>query len=82
MFIDFGAARSTLMFSMPVPISSAFSSIIGRSGLMRFARLAREIIRYYFCNCKESVCFFAFISLLISDALVESLTYGVSDGLP
>jgi hypothetical protein len=78
MFIDFGAARSTLMFSMPVPISSAFSSIIGRSGLMRFARLAREIIRYCFCNCKESVCFFA----LISDALVESLTYGVSDGLP
>jgi len=62
------------MFSIPVPISSAFSSIIGRSGLMRLALPASEIMRCYFCDCKESNCFFAFNSLLISEALVESLT--------
>jgi hypothetical protein len=67
---------------MPVPISSAFSSIIGKSGLMRFALFASEIIRDCFCNCEDSIYFLVFVSLLISDALVESLTCGVSDGLP
>ncbi len=70
------------MFSMPVPISSAFSSIIGRSELIRLALLASEIKRYYFCDCNESGYFFGFNSLLNSEAVVESLTYGASAGLP